>query len=116
LILHVPLSLLPIFDLLLPSHLVPVVIPIEPQSTTGYAIDPSLATHLANITKHLVFDPALDTLVNGIDLDVVRRNVRWLTGEAPSGIESRHSFTNDAIKAAVYIKGTSTCLYTPIMS
>jgi hypothetical protein len=40
-------------------------------------------------------------------MDNVRKDVRWLTGEGPSGIESRHSFTSGAIKAAHWIKGES---------
>jgi hypothetical protein len=117
-LMYVPNRFIPVLDTLLASHLVPVVIPIDPQvlpaasvqhqaqSSFAYGVDPKLAEHLANITEHLVFDPALDKTVREIDLDIVRRNVRWLTGEAPSGIESRHSFTSGAVKAAHHIKGT----------
>lgn len=67
-----------------------------------------LAEHLANITSGLKFDSALDKALNeGLDADQLRRDIRWLTGEGPSGIESRHSFTEGALKAAKYIKGKS---------
>lgn len=121
LILHVPESFLPILDSLLPAHLVPVALPTSPISSVPTSIsnqageaevdtnawDPvpqHLADNLANITSHLRFSPALDkVLTDGLQLDSVRRNVRWLTGEAPSGIESRHSFTEGARKAAHWI-------------
>ena len=63
------------------------------------------AKNLANLTEHLKIDPTLDKILSeGIQLDEIRRNVRWLTGEGPSGIESRHSFTEGAVKAAHWIK------------
>jgi hypothetical protein len=67
-----------------------------------------LVKHLAEITANLSFSPALDRILSdGIVMDDIRRNVRWLTGEAPSGIVSRHSFTEGALKAANWIKGES---------
>lgn len=108
LLLHVPTSYLPILDTLLPAHLVPVALPSSPLSSmAGFdAVPKHLVENLANITKHLVFDPTLSKVLNdGIQMDSIRRDVRWLTGEGPSGIESRHSFTAGAIKAAHWIKG-----------
>jgi hypothetical protein len=110
LLLHVPTSYLPILDTLLPAHLVPVALPISPLSSmAGFESVPKhLVENLANITKHLEFDPTLSKVLNdGLQMDNIRRDVRWLTGEGPSGIESRHSFTAGAIKAAHWIKGTS---------
>ncbi|KAK8864416.1 hypothetical protein IAR55_001664 [Kwoniella newhampshirensis] len=106
LLLHVPSSYLPIIDTLLPPHLVPVALPSTPLPEAGLeSVPPKFAQHLANITKHLKFSPKIDQIVSdGIDLNHIRRDVRWLTGEAPSGIESRHSFTDGAIKAARWIK------------
>lgn len=117
-ILHVPSSVLPIIDTLLPAHLVPVAIPLSPlpirqvQSESGDAqtldwktVPEHYAKHLANLTSSLKFDPALDSVLSLLDHDQVRRNVRWLTGEAPSGIASRHSFTEGAIKAGHWLKG-----------
>jgi hypothetical protein len=110
LLLHVPTAYLPILDTLLPAHLVPVALPTSPlTSLAGFESVPKhLVENLANITKHLEFDPTLSKVLNdGIQMDSVRRDVRWLTGEGPSGIESRHSFTAGAIKAAHWIKGMS---------
>jgi hypothetical protein len=110
LLLRVPASYLPILDTLLPAHLVPVALPTSPfPSAAGFESVPAyLVENLANITKHLEFDPVLSKVLNdGIQMDSIRRDVRWLTGEGPSGIESRHSFTAGAIKAAHWIKGKS---------
>lgn len=110
LLLLVPTSHLPILDTFLPTHLVPVALPVNPLPTiAGWESVPKhLVQNLANITKHLEFDPVLSKVLNeGIQMDNVRKDVRWLTGEGPSGIESRHSFTAGAIKAAHWIKGRS---------
>ncbi|WWC70186.1 uncharacterized protein I206_104135 [Kwoniella pini CBS 10737] len=108
LVLHVPHAYLPTIDTLLPSHLVPVALPSNPLPALfeGWESVPArFAIHLANVTKHLRFDPQIDKIVSdGIELNQIRRDVRYLTGEAPSGIESRHSFTPGAIKAAHWIK------------
>jgi hypothetical protein len=110
LLLHVPQAYLPVLDTLLPAHLVPVALPTSPLSTLdGWETVPKhLVENLANITANLQFDPLLSRVLNeGLQMDSVRRDVRWLTGEGPSGIESRHSFTAGAIKAAHWIKGES---------
>lgn len=117
-ILYVPDNVLPLIDTLLPSHLVPVVLPLSPlpllsPSGTDEEIGASewksvpakYAKHLANLTSTLKFEPKLDKILEGISMNEVRRNIRWLTGEAPSGITSRHSFTPGAIKAGHWIKG-----------
>ncbi|WRT66385.1 uncharacterized protein IL334_003340 [Kwoniella shivajii] len=107
-LLHVPQSYLPIIDTLLPSHLVPVALPSKPLPAIANGWEPvpgHFAKHLANITKHLRFSPEIDKIVSeGIEHNQIRRDVRFLTGEAPSGIESRHSFTPGAVKAAHWIK------------
>lgn len=110
LLLHVPPSHLAILDTLLPAHLVPVALPTTPLSNVAgwESVPKHLVENLANITSHLQFDPVLSKVLNeGIQMDNVRKDVRWLTGEGPSGIESRHSFTSGAIKAAHWIKGES---------
>ncbi|OCF38330.1 aminopeptidase [Kwoniella heveanensis CBS 569] len=119
LLLHVPSAYLPMIDTFLPSHLVPVALPSKPfPSSQSASISTSVtaqegwepvptkfAKNLANITKHLEFSPEIDRIVSdGIELNQIRRDVRWLTGEAPSGIQSRHSFTPGAVKAAHWIK------------
>ena len=114
-IVHVPEHVLPILDTLLPAHLVPVALPTRPlpapmqkaSNDLWSSVPSKLVANLANITKHLTFDPKLDGVLNGIDLNDVRKTARWLTGEAPSGITSRHSFTPGAIKAAHWLKGES---------
>lgn len=113
LLLHVPDAYVPILDTLLPPHLVPVALPRQPlplraniEAEAWEPVPRHFAEHLGNLTKHLRFDPVLGEVLNeGIQMDKIRRDVRWLTGEAPSGIESRHSFTPGAIKAAHWIKG-----------
>ncbi|WVW83924.1 hypothetical protein I302_105946 [Kwoniella bestiolae CBS 10118] len=108
LLLHVPESYLPMIDTFLPSHLVPVALPSKPLPALANGWEPvpsQFARYLANVTKHLRFSPEVDKIVSdGIELNQIRRDVRWLTGEAPSGIVSRHSFTPGAIKAAHWIK------------
>lgn len=110
---HVLVSFLPILDTLLPSHLVPVALPVEPYPAEAFSpewepVPAHFGRHLANLTKNLKFSPEIDRIVSdGVRLDDVRRNIRWLTGEAPSGIETRHSFTPDARKAANWIKCAS---------
>ena len=117
LLIHVPSVMLSVIDTLLPSHLVPVALPNRPlprslasnaqDETDKWGVPTRLAKHLENITSNLTFDPHLDAILNTISLDTVRRHVRWLTGEAPSGIETRHSFTIGAVRAAHYIKSAS---------
>jgi hypothetical protein len=118
LLLHVPHGILPIIDTLLPSHLVPVALPTQayPLGTTAPNGDVAMwepvkdkyVKYLDNITSSLKFDSKLDSVLNkGIEFDEVRRSIRWLSGEGPSGIESRHSFTPGALKAAHWIKGGS---------
>ncbi|WVR07067.1 hypothetical protein IAU60_004106 [Kwoniella sp. DSM 27419] len=109
LLLHVPSFYLPLIDTFLPPHLVPVALPAQPLPDSlvdGWEPVPAkYAEHLANLTKHLRFSPDIDRIVSdGIELNQIRRDVRWLTGEAPSGVESRHSFTPGAVKAAHWIK------------
>lgn len=116
LLLSVPEEYVPILDTLLPRHLVPVALPQQAYSSSGEnawePVPEHLAKHLANITANLTFDSALDKILNeGLQVDQLRRDIRWLTGEGPSGIESRHSFTEGAIKAAHYIKGMSYILF-----
>lgn len=111
-LLDVPVSYIGILDTILPPHLVPVALPLEPlpAMANGLPVPREQAAYLGNITKHLKFSSELDTiLAEGIDADEIRRNVRWLTGEAPSGIETRHSFSSGAKRAAEWIKGVSAC-------
>lgn len=108
LLLHVPGSFLPIIDTLLPPHLVPVALPAITSGGAGFEAVPShLTKHLLDLTAKLQFSPQIDRIITeGIVLDDIRRHVRWLTGEAPSGIVSRHSFTPGAIKTAHWLKCT----------
>ncbi|KAK1924197.1 putative aminopeptidase [Papiliotrema laurentii] len=134
-LLHVSSTLLPILDTLLPPHLVPVALPLSPlpralddtsapgsMATTNEwkTVPPHYARHLGNITRSLKFDAGLDKVLNELNHDQVRRNVRWLTGEGPSGITSRHSFTPGAIKAAHWLKAQTeatgaTCQLEPFL-
>ncbi|ORX36681.1 hypothetical protein BD324DRAFT_642311 [Kockovaella imperatae] len=110
---HVHKDLLPILDLLLPTHISVVALPERPMPhpkasfdtmDNDWGVPHKYAMRLATFTDQLEHDPSLATVVDSINVDTLRRNVRWLTGEAPSGIESRHSFTKGALQAAHWIK------------
>lgn len=103
---YVPEAVLPLIDTFIPHHLVAVALPPISSTTAGYeAVPDHLVQRLANITANLHFSPQLDRIITeGIKLDDIRRNVRWLTGEGPSRIDSRHSFAPDAAIVAKWIK------------
>ena len=117
LLLHVPFGFLPLIDELLPEHLVPVVLSAEPlpppRAPTGneWGVLDEFSANLANLTAHLNFDPEMDRILSSISYNDLRRDIRWLTGEAPSGFESRHSFTQSSINAAHWIKGELRSLF-----
>ncbi|TXT13188.1 hypothetical protein VHUM_01589 [Vanrija humicola] len=102
LFISVPRAALPVLDTLLPPTYVPVG--VAPSPVPLWDVPEHYAKHLANVTHHLRFRPEIAAVVNTIDADDIRRDVRWLTGEAPSGIVSRHSFTEGARVAAKWIK------------
>ncbi|WVQ72448.1 hypothetical protein IAR50_002000 [Cryptococcus sp. DSM 104548] len=123
-LLHVGASALPIIDTLLPPYLVPVALPTKPYPVTALGWDSvptKYAKYLADIVDNLKFSPAIDKILSdGLDLNQVRRDVRWLTGESPSGIQSRHSFTPGAVKAAHWIRDQveatgATCTLQPFL-
>jgi hypothetical protein len=123
-----------LIDTALPAHLVPVHLPsmslreqwqmkgkqyvtdfedelIAEEGKTKVAtfavpVPRERADYLRNITEALTFDAKLDRVIEeGLDVAQLRRDIRWLTGEAPSGWESRHSFTQGARDTAEWIKG-----------
>jgi hypothetical protein len=123
-----------IIDTVLPPHLVPVALPRmsmaeawqhrgktfigetdeekawegKRPSTFAVPVPQVRADYLRNIAEGLKFDGKLNKVIEeGLDAEQLRRDVRWLTGEAPSGWESRHSFTQGARDAAAWIKGMS---------
>ncbi|TYJ55978.1 hypothetical protein B9479_003363 [Cryptococcus floricola] len=123
-LLHVGASALPYIDTLLPSYLVPVAVPTKPYPVAALgweSVPTKYAKYLAGIIENLQFSPAIDRILSdGLDLNQVRRDVRWLTGESPSGIQSRHSFTPGAVKAAHWIQGKveatgATCTLQPFL-
>lgn len=103
----VPNAFLGMLDTVLPSHLVPVALPLQPYGPWGPDVPPERIEYLGNITKKLRFEPKLGKALEALDVDQLRRDVRYLTGEGPSGIESRHSFTDGARFAAKWIKSES---------
>lgn len=56
------------------------------------------------LLDNLKFDPVVSRIVSNISLAQAKNDVRWLTGEDGSGIESRHSFSQGARDAAEWLK------------
>lgn len=95
------------FSSYLPPHLVLVRLPSRPVALEWEKVPEHQVAFLADLTKNLTFDARIDTLVESLDEDEIRHDVRWLTGEGSSGILSRHSFTEGAHRAATWIFGKS---------
>lgn len=110
--LSVPNSILPVIDTFLPSHMSPVAFPpsaLSIPSSTGndWDVPEAKAAHLANITKHLRFNPTVEAIASSISAAEILEDIRWLTGERKdSTIVSRHSFHPDTRRAVVWLRGT----------
>jgi hypothetical protein len=96
-------SLAPNIEALLPRYWKPYVLPKQPAS---YLPVPKPAIeHVRNLLETVRFDPVVSSLVNGISLNQMRDDIRWLTGEdGKSGIISRHSFAEGSRVAASWLK------------
>ena len=61
--------------------------------------------HIRKLLTSLRFDPVVASTVNGISVDGMRKDIRYLTNEdGTSGIESRHSFSDGSRVAAAWLK------------
>ncbi|KAG2355094.1 hypothetical protein BDR07DRAFT_1427259 [Suillus spraguei] len=96
-------SLAPSIEALLPRYWKPYVLPRQP---TSYLPVPKPAIeHVKNLLETVRFDPVVSSLVNGISVNQMRDDIRWLTGEdGKSGIISRHSFAEGSRVAANWLK------------
>ncbi|KAG8979322.1 hypothetical protein FRB94_011718 [Tulasnella sp. JGI-2019a] len=101
-LMSIPNSLLPVLDLALPKYVVPVALPTTPLEK--YPVDPRAAKRLASITANLRFDPSIASIISELQYMEMKRDIRYLTGEAGSGILSRHSFSTGALMAANWIQ------------
>ncbi|KAG8872802.1 hypothetical protein FRB97_007347 [Tulasnella sp. 331] len=99
----VPNSLLPILDTVLPSFVVPVVLPAA--ALQNVPVDEHATERLQSITTSLKFDPSIASILSQLDTADMKKDIRYLTGESDSGILSRHSFSSGAMLAADWIQG-----------
>ncbi|KAI0651356.1 Zn-dependent exopeptidase [Trametes meyenii] len=68
-------------------------------------VPPSAKNRLRAALATLRFDHIVASIVNGISLPHLRKDVRYLSGEDPaSALSTRHSFSEDAPRAAEWLK------------
>lgn len=61
--------------------------------------------HVRKLSASVHFDPVVASIVNGISVHRMRKDIRYLTNEdGASGIESRHSFAGGSRVAAAWLK------------
>ncbi|KAG2338935.1 Zn-dependent exopeptidase [Suillus weaverae] len=95
--------LAPSIEALLPRYWKPYILPKQPASFRP--VPKPAIEHVKNLLKTVRFDPVVSSLVNGISLNQMRDDIRWLTGEdGKSGIISRHSFAEGSRVAANWLK------------
>jgi hypothetical protein len=77
-----------------------------PPTPVAYLPVPELAVnHVRKLLASLRFDPVVASIVNGISVRRMRKDIRYLTNEdGASGIESRHSFAGGSRVAAAWLK------------
>lgn len=103
-LISVPASRLPLLDTYLPRFAVPTILPSKPLQ--NIPIDTHAVKRLQHILSKLQFNPTIAAAVSALNIDAMRKDIRWLTGEnEESGILSRHSFTSGARVAADWIQG-----------
>lgn len=107
--LSIPRSDLPRLDSLLPRHLSSVVLGGPVPLDGRWEVPKSARKHLTKLIDNLTFRPEVDDLLDELNVDVVARHVRYLTGEAEdSPIRSRHAMHPDARLAGLYIRDKMT--------
>ncbi|KAF9238331.1 hypothetical protein BU15DRAFT_62539 [Melanogaster broomeanus] len=77
-----------------------------PSTPVAYLPVPDHAVvHIRKLLASLRFDPVVAAIVNGLSVEKMRKDIRYLTNEdGESGIVSRHSFAGGAMVAADWIK------------
>lgn len=90
-------------DLVLPRFWKSTILPSSP--TTYFPVPYEDVEPIRKVLEKLRFNPDIAASVNILDIEQMKSDVRFLTGEDDeSGIESRHSFTSGARVAAEWIK------------
>ncbi|KAH0833986.1 hypothetical protein J3R83DRAFT_11220 [Lanmaoa asiatica] len=78
---------------------------IPPTPVAYLPVPEDAVEHVRKLLASLHFDPVVASIVNGISVDGMRKNIRYLTNEdGTSGIESRHSFSEGSRVAAAWLK------------
>ena len=79
--------------------------PIPPTPVPYLPVPEQAIDHVRKLLASLEFDPVVASIVNGISIDGMRKNIRYITNEdGTSGIESRHSFADGSRVAAGWLK------------
>jgi hypothetical protein len=92
---------------------------LEPQSAVP--VPQPAVERVRDILKHVKFDPVVASIVNNISTALLKKDVRYLTGEDPkSKITTRHSFSDGARAAAEWLQANfketgATCRLSPFL-
>ena len=79
--------------------------PIPPTPVSYIPVPEPAVNHIRKLLTSLRFNPDIASIVNGISVDGMRKDIRYLTNEdGTSGIESRHSFASGSRVAAAWLK------------
>ncbi|PCH42908.1 Zn-dependent exopeptidase [Wolfiporia cocos MD-104 SS10] len=79
--------------------------PLPPSPIELKPISPAAVDRVKSILVSVKYDPAIASIVGSISLQQLHEDIRYLTGEDPaSGLVSRHSFSQGAREAAVWLK------------
>lgn len=79
--------------------------PIPPTPVAYFPVPEDAVDHIRKLLASLYFDPVVASVVNGISVYGMRKDIRYLTNEdGTSGIESRHSFADGSRVAAAWLK------------
>ncbi|KAF8130298.1 hypothetical protein EV363DRAFT_1399468 [Boletus edulis] len=79
--------------------------PIPPAPVAYLPVPEHAVDHVRKLLASLHFNPVVASIVNGISMDRMRKDIRYLTNEdGTSGIESRNSFANGSRVAAAWLK------------
>ncbi|KIJ61219.1 hypothetical protein HYDPIDRAFT_97040 [Hydnomerulius pinastri MD-312] len=96
--------------------------PIPSEPVSYLPVPQPAVDHVRGLLASLRFDPVVSSIVNGISVEQMRKDIRYLTGEdGVSGIMSRHSFSGDSRVAADWIKARfeetgATCELRPFLA
>ena len=77
-----------------------------PSTPVAYrAVPEDAVDYVRELLASSHFDPVVASIVNGISVDGMRKDIRYLTNEdGTSGLESRHSFSSGSRVAAAWLK------------